>query len=165
MDVEVSASVDLKASIDGLAAEMAKASRRAQAALDHAPSWVQVRGQGTTSAAGVTVFSCGGPSVGRVWQVRSLAVGGTGLAKGTVRIYAAATQPSSEVVQIVGARTATTFATAPLRTNLYSTGQLMLAAREQLWVVVVTATPTKVVSADGMAEDFDFAAFRGVWAL
>lgn len=165
MDIEVSAQIGLQASIDGLAEQMRKANDRAQNALDHAPSWVQVRGQGTTSAAGVTVFSCGGPSIGRVWQMRSLAVGGTGLAKGTVRIYVAATQPSSSSIQIVGARTTTTFATASLRTNLYSTGQLMLAAREQLWVVVVTATPTKVVSVDGMAEDFDFAAYRGVWAL
>jgi hypothetical protein len=162
---EISISAELGASIDGLASQVRRANERAQQALNHAPAPAAIHGQGATGASGACVFSCGGPSQGRVWQIRSLAVGGDGLVAGTARFYAAGSVPSSAGVQMIGLRDVTTFKTSAVRTRFYSAGQFVLHAPTTLWVVVVTATVTKAVLVDGIADTYDFAAYHAVTVL
>lgn len=161
---EISVSADLGVSLDSLTDQVRRANDRAQQALNHAPAPAPLHGQGDTGANGTCVFSCGGPSQGRVWQIRSLAIGGVGLLAGTARIYAAGARPSSSL-QMIGLRDLTTFHTSAARTRFYSTGQFVLNAPTTLWVVVVTATHTVNVMVDGIADTFDFAAYRAVTVL
>ncbi len=164
-ELEVSAVVGLQASIDGLAAQMKRRLDRAQQAVDHAPVAAPIHGQSSTGTTGAAVFSCGGPTQGRVWQIRSLAIGASGIAAGIARFYAAGSAPQTTGLQLIGARDTTTFKTFSLRTRFYSTGQFLLHAPQQLWVVVVTATHTVTVGVDGIAEDYDWAAYRAVTVL
>lgn len=163
LDLEVSAS--LQASLDGLADQMRSAAARAQSALDHAPKEAPITGHGSTGSTGTAVFSCGGPSQGRIWQVRALAIGGQGLAAGIARFYAIGAKPLTTRVQVLGCKDSTTFKTYPLRTNTYGAHQFIITPMEQLWVVVTTATHTVTVQVSGQAEDYDFAAYKAVLAL
>ena len=162
---EIAISAEIGASIDGLAAQVKRANDRAQQALNHAPAPAAIHGQGQTGATGACVFACGGPSQGRVWQVRSLAIGGDGLAAGVVRFYVAGAVPSTSGLQMIGLRDSTTFKTFAARTRFYSSGQFMIHAPTTLWVVVLTATHTKAVMVDGTADTFDFAAYHAVTVL
>lgn len=162
---ELSISAEIGASIDSLAAQVKRANDRAQQALNHAPAPVPIHGQGQTGASGACVFSCGGPSQGRIWDVRSLAVGGAGLLAGKVRFYAAGAPPSSAGLQMIGLRDATTFKTSPVRCNTYGAGHFSLSAPTTLWVVIVTATHTLSVMVDGIAWTFDFAAYHAVTVI
>jgi len=164
-DVELSFDAKLSASLDGINAQLARANARAQQALNHTPAPAPVHGQGATGGTGTVVFPCGGPAQGRIWQVRSLAIGGTGLVAGIARFYAAGAAPSASGLQMIGVRDTITFKTSSLRTTFYGTGSFLLYAPQTLWVVVVTATHTKTVSVEGIAEDYDFAAYHAVLAL
>lgn len=168
VDLDVSFGAELKATLDGVRSSLDRFNRnlsRAQQAFDHAPAATPINGQGATGSTGAVIINCGGPPLGRVWQVRQLAIGGTGLAAGTAYIYALGSQPITSPLQIVGMKDATTFKTFAARTNLYSTRQFLVLPLEQLWVVIKTATHTKTVQVSGQAEDYDFAAYHGVTSL
>lgn len=166
--VDLSASVSLEASLGRISAQMdrqAAVMQRIQQALDHVPQDYPIRGSGKTNTKGVAVFSCRGPNTGRQWQVNQLVVGGVATAKptkGRVLFYAAASQPivtaTGKNPPITGLKDTTkTVWPAPA---FYSTHQFILQPRDDLWIMVVTATHTVAVEASGTAEDYDIAAYK-----
>jgi hypothetical protein len=66
---------------------------------------------------------------------------------------------------MIGLRDVTTWHTSAVRTRFYAAGQFVLHAPTTLWVVVVTATHTKAVLVDGIADTYDFAAYHAVTVL
>lgn len=166
MGLEIEA--DLKLSLDGLTSSLdryARAMAQAQDALNHAPRNQPISIAGTTGT-GTLVLCCGGPARGRMWQVRNLAAGGKGLAKGTVRFYASSMKPlTATVIQVSDLRAQTTFTTHPVRTNRFSTRQFVVAGPDLLWAAFMTCTPTIQVTVAGMAEEYDAVAYPGTVSL
>lgn len=162
VDLDLSFSADLKASLDGVAAAVrhqTEALSRAQQAMDHVPLDVPIMRSGTTNATGVVVIACGGPARGRQWQVRQLTVAGP--TKGVVRLLALAAAPTSPYNQGLKDTTATRWPCP----GFWSTHQLVLQGGETLWVVVTAATATTAVAVNGTAEDYDLVAYGARVAL
>jgi hypothetical protein len=168
VDLDVSVAAELTASLDGLGSSLGRLNKnleRAQQAFDHAPSATPIAGQGATGTSGACMINCGGPNLGRIWQVRNLVLGGAGLTAGIAYIYALGAPPLTTPLQIAGMKDTITFATFPVRSTFYSTRQFVVLPLEQLFVVVTGATHTKTVHVTGQAEDYDFAAYHGVTSL
>ncbi len=162
VDLDLSLSAELKASLDGIAASVARQERylaQAQEAMDHIPLDVPIMRSGTSNATGVAVISCGGPARGRQWQVRQLAVSGP--TKGVVRLLALSVAPTSPYDMGLKDSTATRWP-AP---GFYSTHELVLQGGETLWVVVTGATASTTVHVNGSAEDYDLVAYRARLSL
>lgn len=133
-----------------------RAAKAAASVLAAAP----ILGQGVTNSSGLAIVGpCGGPSLGRQWQVRRLNV--IGPTEGSATSYALSQKPSSS--QMLGFRDYTE-TRWPLP-GFYGTHEFIVDYGEKIWVVVKTAGATTQVVVDGTAEDYDLATYRGTIEL
>jgi hypothetical protein len=157
-ELSLGAIVGVGAKIDGLAAQVKKL-LAAQDAYQFGAVEVTLRGAATSAASGATlVLDLGGPSYGRLWQVRRLAIGGAqwgDAVAGTALVVVAANINTAPPVSDV----ADFSATIP-NTATYSTGQVVVRNPDRLYLVVLTPTAGTLYAAGGAATDLPDARHR-----
>ena len=170
MELDLELAAQLSASLDSVADRLSQqvtAWKQLEAAMSHTPADYPITGSGYTVVTPTTttkslplVVACQGPQSGRQWQVRQLLVAGP--TAGDIYFYAAASEPITSPLQIIGMKDTTkTRWPAPA---FYGTHQFILNPRENLYVVVTTAPPTVQVIVSGTAEDYELAAVRAAWS-
>lgn len=161
--MEIDLNAKLSATLDTMAEQqkqLDQTMRRIQEALTHAPIDYPIHGSITFPATTTTgVVGLGGPSIGRLWQVRRLAMRGTTGAKVFVYVNAAKPTTNTAIIGMADYHTGMPWAT------FYSTHQLVLNGNEKLWLYFTGATAGHTVQITGRVEDYDFAAYRGVTQL
>lgn len=144
--------VGLKASFDSVAKELRKA-RAEEEAYQFGAVEIPLSGAEVSAASGNLVISLGGPSVGRLWQLRRLAVGGgvwTSTVAGQVLVVissstASQTPPLANIVDQAG--TLPNIAT-------YSTRQVVIRHPNRLFVVIITPTASTQYAVGGSVTDY-----------
>ncbi|MHB1475314.1 MAG: hypothetical protein ACYCV4_17165 [Dermatophilaceae bacterium] len=139
------------AKFDGLAAQVRKLLAE-QDAYEFGAVEVALRGAATSTASGSTlVIDLGGPTHGRLWQVRRLVVGGAqwgSVVAGTALVVvggsASITPPTSDVAD---------YSAAIPNVAFYSTGQLVVRNPSRLYMVVLTPTASATYAVGGAATD------------
>ena len=156
--------LDIKASIDTLGDLTRELLRQQEAYEEYGPVQLSLRAAGVSPAAKDLVLNLGGPSYGRLWEVRRLVVGGANWAAvvgGRADIIIAANAPLntppralSDVVDVAKSLPSVAF---------YSSGQLVLRNPQQLYVVIATPTATTQYAVGGGGFDVpDRPAYRVV---
>ena len=144
--------VGLKASLDGLTTELRK--RRAiEAAYQGGAVEVPLRQAAVSASTGNLVMSLGGPSYGRLWEVKHLTVGGalwTSTVAGQALIVVS---PASGQTAPALSDVADEAGTLP-NVAYYSTRQLVVRHPNHLYVVILSPTATTQYSVGGQATDF-----------
>ena len=145
--------------LGSLVDQLKRTNDRADHLFEAVPYDAPILGQQMTNATGLAVVACGGPALGRQWQVRQVAVSGP--EKGSVAFYACPAAPA--LGQGLGLKDSTKSRwPAPA---FYGTHQFVLNPPEQVFVVVTTATATTQVVVSGTAEDYELGAYHSVETL
>ena len=150
-DVSLGALIGVRASVDGLAQELAR-QRRVEEEYQFGAVEVALRQSAESNSSGSSlVLSLGGPAYGRLWQIRRIVVGGAqwsdtvaGSALVVVSPSLNANPPLPDVVDQA--------ASLPLPA-LYSMGQILVRNPNRLYVVVVAPTASTVYAVGGAATD------------
>ena len=108
--------------------------------------------QASDSNSDTIVMCLGGPTYGRIWQLRRLVVGGalyTSSVNGTALVVVSAATPSTTppLADVVDEA-----ASLPLPST-YSTGQIIIRHPNRLWVVILSPTASTQYSVGGGATD------------
>lgn len=170
----------LAISIDGLRDDL-RSSRERETRIPPQPLERALTNAGNFPASGVMGLSIGGPQQGRVWRVRSIAVGGstpTTPTAGRADVFAAeskeqilagapasGSQPGSGgVIFSSGLAAGATNkwrdqAVALPLVAFYGFGDLTVHAGEQLWVVFSGGTSTDLLIANVRVDDYETAAY------
>lgn len=175
---EVELYADLSLSIDGLRDEVKKSRepRRPPQPIERALS-----NAGNFPSSGVMALNMGGPEQGRVWQVRSIAVGGATpitteagradvlvamtAAQVLANITTAGSQPGAGGVYLATGFVAGSLnswrdqATTLPNVAFYGLGDLAVHASEQLWIVFSSGTNTDLLIANIRVDDYETAAY------
>ena len=144
--------VGLKASFDSVAKELKKA-REVEDAYQFGAVEVPLSGSAMSEATGNLVISLGGPSYGRLWQLRRLSVGG-GLWTDTVAgqaliVVTSSTSSGTPPLTDIADQAATLPNIAT-----YSTRQVVLRHPNRLFVVFVAPTATTQYAVGGAVTDY-----------
>lgn len=140
----------LKASQDQLAAELGAARARAARRPTHARQTASV----VIPAAGAAIIDLGGPTSGRLWQVRSIAVGGPtplAAAGGTAFVFVAPTGAGLGGLSTAQWRDQTL--TLP-NAAFYGAEQLIVRTNEHLLIVIAGGTVGTNYQANACMEDW-----------
>lgn len=170
----------LSIGFDGIRDEM-KADRKRGEHVPPQPIEDIRRNSATFSSSGVLGLSMGGPEQGRVWRVRSIAVGGVTpttteagradvfVANAPVQLFAggpaSGSQPGADGVVFATALAPGSLnnwrdqTTVLPNVAFYGLGDLSVHAGEQLWVVFSSGTSTDVLFANARIDDFETAAY------
>jgi len=159
-----SLSVSLGRIGDALEEQKRRAERDFNERAANLPIWHDFALNLKAPTSGVVTFNLGGPSVGRIWHVKRLVVGGLTLATaaaGTAEAYATGWIPDAistgTPTSLSDLMDATILISAP-QTDLpnignYEDGQFVVQSREKLWVVIRGATSGQFYVAAGTAKD------------
>lgn len=152
-DLVLGAKVDILAALDGIHKRLASIEALERRYQEEGPTFVALAGNVTVDASQDNAYiDLGGPSYGRVWEVRSLIIGGITWATtvaGTGQIMVASTKPSS--TPPVG--TLQDVATSMPAKAFYSSGQFRVLHPNHIFIVVVGGTASTLYSAGGDALD------------
>lgn len=150
--ISLQAIAGLGASLDSMTTAL-KALRQVEKAYQFGSVEVALRGSGVADSAGDTlIIDMGGPSHGRLWQLRRIAIGGVTwdtMVGGSALIIQSANQPSKKppLPDIADA-------VASLPTNgFYSTGQVIVRHPNHLFVIIDSPDETVNYSVGGQATD------------
>jgi hypothetical protein len=144
--------VGLKASFDSVTKELRK-SREEEAAYQRGAVSVPLRQSAMSNSAGASlIMDMGGPSYGRLWEVRRITVGGalwtsTVAGQGLLIVTASSGQVTPALYDI-----ADQSPTLP-DVALYSSRQLVVRHPNHLFLVILTPTATTQYAAGGEATD------------
>lgn len=145
----------IKASMDGMTARLDKVLAAQEDYQRHGPVRISLRRVGTANSSGSAfALDLGGPTYGRLWEVRRLVVGGATwgtTAAGTAQVVVLPTSPETTtdpaMTDVVDEA-----ASLPSRA-FYSSGQLVVRSPQRLWVVILSPTASQSYAAGG--EGFD----------
>lgn len=143
--------VGIAASLDGIQQQLSRL-RRYEEAYQFGAVEIALRGAGQSSSGGATLaIDLGGPSYGRLWQIRRVAIGGalwTSTVAGSALIVVSPNQVTAPPMSDVADQAAT----LP-NVGFYSTGQLIVRHPNHLFVVILTPTVSTVYGVGGAATD------------
>ena len=155
--------LDIKASVDTLGDLTRELLRQQEAYEEYGPVQLALRAAGVSAASGVLIMNLGGPSYGRLWEVRRLIIGGAtwgATVAGRGDIVVAANTPNAtnrslpDIVDVAASLPSVAF---------YSSGQIVLRNPQQLYVVIVNPTATTQYAVGGGGFDVpDRPAYRVV---
>lgn len=152
-EMSLGALVEIKASIDGLAKQVNRLVALEEQYQTRGPVQVPLRASGTSPSSGAFVLDLGGPSYGRLWELRRLVIGGNNwgsTVSGRAEIIVSSTRPSltaRNLADIVDELT-----TLPARA-FYSSGQVVLRSPDRLYVVLANPSATTAYSVGGAGFD------------
>jgi len=149
--VSLGALAGIHAGINSLT-ELLRNIRKLEEAYEFGAVQVRLSGSAISDSAGDTIaIGLGGPQYGRLWQLRSLAVGGS---LWTTTVAGSALVVISPTKNLTPALTDVVDQAASLpRPALYSTGQVVVRHPNQLCVVILTPTGSTQYAAGGYATD------------
>jgi hypothetical protein len=158
----LSISASISAGFDDLRRDLQERWKRLEDAYTSSiPRDVPITASGTTSSTGTVLIGCKGPQQGSQWTVRSILVAGP--TTGKIYFYAAASRPILTPLQYLEMRDCTsTRWPAP---SFYGDHQFVINPRENLYVLVTTATHTTGVVVNGVAESYDLSVGRHRYSL
>lgn len=97
-------------------------------------------------ASGTLVLYCDGPQIGRLWEVRQIVIGGAKVGDavaGTAQLFVQVAPPND-----LSLATCRDLNMTPLPfSRFYSTGQIKIHGRENLWVVITGGTVGQTITA------------------
>ena len=163
-DLSLHALAGIKASIDGMTARLDKVLAAQDDYQRHGPVQLSMRAAQVSNAAGdAIVFDLGGPSYGRLWEVRRLVIGGAtwssvvgGTALVTISSTSSADPALTDVMDQAGSLPSPAF---------YSSGQAVLRNPQRLIVVILSPTASTTYSTAGAGFDVPDEARRLVGTL
>jgi hypothetical protein len=164
-DAQLSALVEIKASLDGMTSSLKKLLAAEYAYEQHGPTFHPLRNGGVSPATGNFAFGLDGPAYGRRWEIRNLVIGGLYFSS-TVSGTALALRTSVASVglllsQINLADVVDQASTLP-DVAFYSSGQFVLRAPEKLVIVIIGPTASTPYVAGGSYIDVPDQPLRGV---
>lgn len=143
--------VGMAASLDGIR-EQLKALHDLEEAYQFGGIQVRLSNTGTTDSSGDTIeIGLGGPSYGRLWQLRSLSVGGplwTTMVSGSALVVVGSarnlTPPTTDIVDEAGSLPSVA---------QYSTGQVIVRHPNHLRIVILSGTDSQQYVVGGYVTD------------
>jgi hypothetical protein len=143
--------LDIGATLDGMHATLKKV-HRLEEAYEFGAVQVRLNGTATSDSGSDTIeMGLGGPTYGRMWQLRSLAVGGvqwtTTVAGSALVVVSSArnlTPALPDIVDVAGSLPAV---------SQYGTSQIVIRHPNHLRVVILTPTASTQYAAGGYATD------------
>lgn len=154
-DVHLEALFALGAEVQGLRGDLAKLLKLEREYEQLGPVFVQLQGGATSdSASDPLIIDLGGPSYGRIWEVRQLVIGGllwsSTVAGGALAIVSPSTPPS---LQVPGLANIQDHAASLPSVAFYGAGQFRVRNPNHIFMVVLSPTATTPYTVGGDAFD------------
>lgn len=161
-EMSLGALVEIKASIDGLAKQVNRLVALEEQYQTRGPVQVPLRASGTSPSSGAFILDLGGPSYGRLWEVRRLIIGGNNWGStvgGRADVIISSTRPSLNARNL--ADIVDEAVSLPSRA-FYSSGQVVLRSPDRLYVVIANPTASTAYSVGGAGYDVPDSPTRAV---